>query len=287
MNTQLITKWQKGISIVELMITLVIASVLILGIVQVYVDNRRNNLFQQNQMVNLDNTRFTLLILDSILEKAGYRRAPDELYETAFPRDTNVNGCSTFERGAAITTLSDNSIGFCMRYQPAFSGELDCAGAAVILNANDNLPFKAVDNNELVIQAIRFVPGANNRLEAGRLECARIIQGSAPNFAEIVTGVADFRVGFGISNSPNSINRQIDRIVAASAWNPTLDGPPLSIRYEALMASLPNQRTSDSTQLTFWKSKGSEAANTRLENQDAGHLYQISSNSNAIRNLAP
>lgn len=288
MISQLSHQKQSGLSLVELMITLVIASVLILGIVQIYVDNRRNNLFQQNQMINLDNSRFTLLVMDNVLEKVGYRRAPDELFETAFPRDANVNGCNTFARGSAVTTLSAvNEIGFCMRYQPAFSGELDCTGNAVNLATDDNIPFKPIDDDDLVIQAIRFVPGANNRLEMGRLECARILDGVALNYVEVASGVADFRLSFGVSNNPNAIDREIDQFVSSSAWSDTLHGDPLSIRYEALLASLPNQRNGDSAQLALWKLDNGEAANTRLDNQDKGHLYQISSNSNAIRNLAP
>ena len=40
---------QHGLSIIELMVALLISSFLIIGITQVYLDNRENTLFQQSQ----------------------------------------------------------------------------------------------------------------------------------------------------------------------------------------------------------------------------------------------
>lgn len=43
---------QAGLSLVELMVALAISSVLILGITQIYIDNKRSYSFQQNQAEN-------------------------------------------------------------------------------------------------------------------------------------------------------------------------------------------------------------------------------------------
>ncbi|MEN1592952.1 prepilin-type N-terminal cleavage/methylation domain-containing protein, partial [Pseudomonas aeruginosa] len=43
----LFSKMQKGLSMVELLVALAISSFLILGISQIYIDNKRNYLFQQ------------------------------------------------------------------------------------------------------------------------------------------------------------------------------------------------------------------------------------------------
>ncbi len=82
MNT---VKRQFGLSLIELMIALAISSLLILGITQVYIDNKRNYVFQQSQAGNLENSRFASLMINEYLGKAGYRRDPVILVEEAFP----------------------------------------------------------------------------------------------------------------------------------------------------------------------------------------------------------
>jgi len=68
---------QRGLSIVELMVALAISSFLILGITQLYINNKKTYLFQQSQEVNQENGRFALALLNQELAKAGYRRRPD------------------------------------------------------------------------------------------------------------------------------------------------------------------------------------------------------------------
>ena len=69
---------QRGLSIIELMIALAISSLLILGVTQIYVDNKSNFFFQQGQSDNTENARYTLLILEEELRRVGYRIRPDE-----------------------------------------------------------------------------------------------------------------------------------------------------------------------------------------------------------------
>ena len=65
---------QNGLSMIELLISLAISSFLILGITQVYIDNKRNQVFQLNQMGNLEGSRFAALVIDQYLGKAGRNR---------------------------------------------------------------------------------------------------------------------------------------------------------------------------------------------------------------------
>lgn len=43
---------QLGISMIELLVAMLISSFLIIGVTQVYLDNRSNTLFQQNQAIS-------------------------------------------------------------------------------------------------------------------------------------------------------------------------------------------------------------------------------------------
>ena len=119
MMTLTITR-QRGLSMVELLVALLISSFLILGITQVYIDNRRNYVFQQSQASNQENTRFAEYTLNAWLNKAGYRRTPDQPMDDAFPKVAASPDCNEFLKEAAITGLkSTTEAGLFIRYQPA------------------------------------------------------------------------------------------------------------------------------------------------------------------------
>lgn len=124
---------QKGLSLIEMMVAMVISSFLIIGITQFYIDNRSSFLFQQGQVNNLDKSRFASLLLEQLLSRTGYRREPWENMDISFPLIASSNGCPAFSAGE---TLQQNSAGtgVCIRYQTAndeASGGLDCFGDAI------------------------------------------------------------------------------------------------------------------------------------------------------------
>ncbi|TRO36456.1 PilW family protein [Ectopseudomonas mendocina] len=164
---------QRGLSIIEMMVALVISSLLIIGITQVYLDNRENTLFQQSQGTNIENTRFSILLLEQTLAKTGYRRRPDETMEAAFPADS---ACGGLAAGQVAKRLSDTS--FCVRYQPAFPTTRSCDGNIPPGETSDPYARRnpvtetfELDDGELRcngqpiangIEAINFVYGVNN-----------------------------------------------------------------------------------------------------------------------------
>src|SRR5690554_120174 len=93
---------QRGLSMVELLVALAISSFLILGITEIYIANKRNYVFQQSQANNQENTRFAELTLNAWLNKAGYRRAPDQFLEDAFPETPATTDCAAFAKGAVV-----------------------------------------------------------------------------------------------------------------------------------------------------------------------------------------
>lgn len=142
----LFSKMQKGLSMVELLVALAISSFLILGISQIYIDNKRNYLFQQGQAGNQENSRFVLMLLQQQLDKTGYRRLHDDNMENAF-KSATFNGCRAFVAGetiAAATALKAGEYGVCLRYQPAYKGEHDCLG-----NEITGVPEKPFTNTPL------------------------------------------------------------------------------------------------------------------------------------------
>lgn len=277
MNT---TKHQSGLSMIELMVALVISSFLILGVTQIYIDNKRSYAFQQNQAENLEGARFTLLVLQQELAKAGYRRRPDQLSEEAFPASSIPSGC-TFLAGEAVSRPEGSQNSVCIRYQIADEKTRDCIG---------NLPYNTSDLSTPYTSATELV-AEKIYLEDGELRCKvshiNTTGGELSDVppASLVNGVADLRyeLGVGSASDPRAV-------VSYTKADTTL--PILTIRYTVLMRSS-NSNLRDGvdadTALANWKTLTGATSSqvTALKSTDKGQLYQVSQSAVMLRNLMP
>lgn len=282
MNT---VKRQLGLSLVELLIALAISSLLILGITQVYIDNKRNYVFQQNQAGNSENSRFTSLMLNEYLGKAGYRRDPVILVEEAFPSRAADDDCLAFGAGHSITGLDpDEGRGFCIRYQPKTSGELDCQGAASA-SFDDDVAFSSPPTSSLIILAFKYDPSTDNELSNGRLLC-KSLNASSPQYGEMLRGIADMRLDFGVGKF-DVLEKEVSSYAPQADWTPET-GAIRSVRYSLLMASRSAQRDSDDSKiLDDWLATATDADKTRIQAGDNRRLYQVASSTQTVRNLMP
>ncbi len=273
---------QRGLSMIELLVALAISSFLILGITQVYIDNKRNYVFQQSQAGNLENSRFAMLMIDELLSKAGYRRVPDPsdlTMESAFPASAGLStDCEAFPKGGVITkikTTSSGQVGFCLRYQPAYDGELICDGNSASLAKKK--PFIYPSQTETVYVAIKYTPHASD-LNKGTLSCI-----TKDTTAELIEGVADMRVEFG----SGPIDEGEPYTFKNAADSSPADGVVRAVRYSVLAVSRNNQRDSDSNVYNQWLKTASTASKTRLAEQDKKQIYQVAVGAQAIRNVMP
>ena len=279
-----------GVSLIELMVSLVIGSFLIIGITQIYIDNQRSYLFQQSQSGNQENARFAEFILNDYLGKAGYRRAPDQAVDDAFPARAADDDCDAFAAGSSITAAKEG-VGICIRYQPLVKTELDCQGDAVN-TFTDDIIFKPSPQNSLVVLAFHYRPADEDEgLEEGALTC-RSVNGTAPAEVELLRGVADFRLDFGLGNA-GVLEKTLkdesatDRFIAAADWSGS-NGPIRAVRYSILLASRERLRDSDeSAVLDSWLENADDATAERLESGDNRRIYQIAHNTRNLRNLMP
>ena len=272
---------QRGLSMIELLVALAISSFLILGITQVYIDNKRNYVFQQSQAGNLENSRFAVLMLDNLLSKAGYRRVPDQSMLDAFPASTTLSAhCKPFPAEGVITNIeaSGEQVGFCMRYQPAYDEEPICDGNNAEL-AKDK-PFLYPSQAETIYVAIKFTPHSTD-LNKGTLSCV-----TSAASAEIIDGVADMNVEFGSGVDQEKRLKASSPFKAAASWS-AADGPVRAINYSVLTVSRNNQRDGDSNVYTQWLTNASDASKTRLAAQDKRQIYQVAMGAQAIRNVMP
>lgn len=275
------TLQQTGLSMVELLVALAISSFLILGITQVYIDNKRNYMFQQSQASNLDNSRFAVLMLDEILSKAGYRRAPDQGMEDAFPHNNTTlsDQCAPFPQEAVITKLKDtSSVGFCMRYQPATANEDLCDGNTTTLAKDE--PFYYPAQNETIYLAIKYTPDDNK--QGGTISC----QSNKGGNAELLNGIADMQVEFA-SGFEMEKRLKDGAYKNAADWQES-DGVVRAVRYSVLTGSRPGQRDGDSLVFSQWLANtASESSRNRLEARDSRNIYQAAIGSQAVRNMMP
>lgn len=275
---------QHGLSMIELLVALAISSFLILGITQIYIDNKRNYNFQQSQIGNQGSARFAELILNEYLNKAGYRRDPMAQPEFAFP-EKSYSDCELFAKGSSITA-SKNKLGICLRYQPVSSNEFDCQGNSALSSTLDAFEGSSVD--QLVVLALWYEPASGDeQLHTGSLMC-KSLNTTKPTSIELVEGIADFRLEFGVGPQNQHSKALIsggDRFIEAASWNGS--HPIRAVRYSLLMTSQANRRIGDSSIFESWVEHSTTATKARLQSMDNNRLYQIASGTQAPRNLMP
>ncbi|WP_121350484.1 type 4a pilus minor pilin PilW [Pseudomonas aeruginosa] len=265
---------QSGLSMIELLVALAISSFLILGITQIYLDNKRNYLFQQGQAGNQENGRFAMMFLDQQLAKVGFRRRADDPNEFAFKALAKSAFCEEFKAGATLVPAiaKTGQAGFCYRYQPAPGEAYDCEGNSITTPSD---PFGTAD---AIIARILFIPPTADA--PGTLTCSA--QSLKDRGQEIVSGLVDFKLEYGVGPTMAG-KREVESFVEQAD---IADRPVRALRYSALMASDKNLRQGDSKTLDDWITLY-PSSKTSLQGNDKDRLYQIAKGSQTLRNLVP
>lgn len=265
---------QRGLSLVELMVAMAISSFLILGVTQIYLDNKRNYLYQQGQGENLENGRFALMLIGERLNKAGYRRNPIYPMYMAFPAQAgtgNVAGCN-FAAGQVVVREDDATL--CLRYQPKDASETNCLGNTFSGSSNLTTPYDVngpdFDNNEMMIERIT--------LENDSLKC---------NGQELVSNVAGLYFDYGVNTDPYVLK------VASYTATPSNNDIIRALRYSALLVATPSNLTQgveskvcsnsdNDADIGDWEKLTGQSLTC-----ESGRLYQMVSGSSTLRNLMP
>lgn len=251
------TLWnsQRGLSLIELMVAMVIGLVLILGVTQIFISNQKSYLFQQGQVGNQENSRFTLAVLSQELSKAGYRSKPTTVLALGAGQ-----GC-TFPAGTSVIAVSATSL--CIRYQAANKSDLNCQGGALAGGDQNAILNPYAQSNPIVVEKIWF-DSTNSSIS-----CT-----TGTTTQQLVTGVAALSFDFGSGSS------DLKTVTSFSA-NPT--GTIGAVRYTVLMkspgtASIRDSSTKASPALTEWNNR----FGTSLS--DSNQIYQIVQGTTMIRN---
>lgn len=263
--------YQKGLSLVELMVALAISSFLIIGVTQIYIDNKRSYLFQQGQSANQEGSRYTLLFFQQELLKAGYLTRPDKDRNSEFPAQSRA-GCSFGTGQTAYWDNETNGGSLCIRYQPQSPTSRNCLGNLI---SGPDKPYQSTDN--VIVE--RFF------LQDDTLWCeAMSSSGTSSQKAELLNGIADLRFEFGLGD------RQVKEFSAQHdvSTNDNLT----AIRYAALLRTTTTRLrddTNDSPVLARWQTltNATDAEMQTLRDEDARNLYQIAQSTLTLRNLLP
>lgn len=247
---------QRGLSLIELMVAMVIGLVLILGVTQIFINNQKSYLFQQGQVGNQENSRFALAVLSQELSKAGYRSQPAKTFSTSAGL-----GC-TFADDASVVAVSATAL--CLRYQAANKTDVNCQGTALAAASQDTIISPYRQTNPVIVEKIEFDATSQS-----------IICTSGATSLPLVTGVAGLRFEYG---SGSGDNKEVS----------TFDVKPLAaniigaVRYTVLMQSQGSASVRDtaapSSALAEWNSRfGDKLA-------DSNQIYQLVQGTTMIRN---
>jgi type IV pilus assembly protein PilW len=248
---------QRGLSMIELLIAMAISSFLILGITQIFIDNKRNYIYQQNQSANQEGGRFSLMLLEQQLYKAGYRRTPQDSRDFIFPTAGAANGCMAFAAGQIIRPTT-NGQGVCIRYQRAINTERDCQGNTITSDAPVTVKIE--------------------RTTAGQLQCA--VRSGTSAFsaaATLLENVSQIQFEYGIDT------QGADRIADAYV---TYNNIPnladvIAVRYATLLESTSTNVALNTDSYHFPLS--SVTTTTPSNNR----LYRSVQGTTTLRNVAP
>lgn len=255
-----IRRYQHGVSLIELMVAMVIGSFLILGLTQIFISSQKSYLFQQSQIGNQENGRFTLAILGQELAKSGYRSWPTQ---TLAVSNGVVSGCN-FPAGASAVALSATSL--CIRYQASNRNDVNCQGAAVSSADQSAIVKPYAQNNALIVEKISFDSSTNS------ITCT-----TSAGTQQLVTGIADmrFEYGSGVADGDN-------RTLTSYSTSPTQTVG--AIRYAALLQSGTSiiRDTSDTPKaLSDWNSRYTSTVSDKTK------IYQIVQGTIMLRNQLP
>lgn len=303
-------KNQHGLSLIEIMVTLVISSVLLLAVSKVYIDNRRGYLFQQNKSENQENQRYALLLLHQHLTKAGYRRRPELTADTDqfLPAIDSHAGCPNFEKGIAVT-WDKSSKSLCIRYEPRDDKDRNCLGNPPIDNTNNTLTKPYPDREyavENIIERYWIDEGQTPPVLMCQAASDKDPTKKGGSSGQLISGIIDLRFELGVDSCSNTNDKTLKEYKKQD--DDLEDCKILSIRYTALLqgsnkyvrdgsstqddtARINNIETALKNWINLLNIPTTDETLVKLKQDntqgDQGQLYQVIQNTVALRNLLP
>ena len=200
---------QRGFTLVELMVTVAIATFLLAGLVTI-LQNVRATYFNQQSLAQLqDQQRFAMTVLTDVIQAGGY--FPDPLGmtpATALPAAGALPGTGAYQVGQAFSGTQPagqpDSIG--VRYRTANGdGVILCDGSS-----NTAVP----PGSQLYTNVFTVVPPAG--AVPGQLRCTLTIGAAANAPLTLITGVQGLTIYYGVKRNPAVVDYNVDTYLTAN-----------------------------------------------------------------------
>ncbi|MDA3920329.1 MAG: PilW family protein [Salinisphaera sp.] len=233
---------QRGFTLVELMVALVISLLLLAGILQILLGNRQSYSVQQSVAGLQENSRLVSFIVDNMVAHAGYRANLDATNKQLFLALGNAGDGLPIDVGAFVAGSNGGASGddsVRIRFQAA-GGVHDCAGTEIDgyqggrsstdkplqANADFALLLDKSDPNDITLDCVIYNDDDQPTLGSS---------GGTPgikNTVPLVDGVDRFKVRYGIdTNSDHSVDQYVSTLTATTATQ------VLSLRLQLLLHS--------------------------------------------------
>ena len=212
---------QLGIGLVELMVALVVSTILLSGVIQIFISSKLSYRMLDGYSRLQENGRFAVDTLSRNIRLAGYRSDIWSSEETEFPQTTPGGGVYA-NNGQVIFGTDDVSDSIEFRYKGQGSGNGfidDCLGSNITAGNTVSMIFSITSDNTLQCQ----VPGVNTQ--------------------PIVDGVENMQILYGVDTSVpgNRFANRFDSatvVTANSNW-----GNVVSVRIALLLNTVNNVST--------------------------------------------
>ncbi len=211
---------QRGLSIVELLVALVISMLLMTGVVQVFLSSKQTYASNEAASRLQENGRFALEFIAQSARHAGYVEAANSTAAPpnpiASPGAANCNTsqvCSVQGAGNASDT-----IGFALQPRIVDGARRDCLG---------NTLGGATAHRDLIINQFEIIPGADDNPSALGCKSWNFTNGAGewvagPQALPLVEGIDALQIQYGISTAGdrNNVNQYVsaDRVTALNRW---------------------------------------------------------------------
>lgn len=250
---------QRGLSLIELMVAMVIGCFLILGVTQIFISNQKSYLFQQGQVSNQENGRFALALLAQELSKAGYRS--NILQPLAI--NSTLSGCNFANENVPVLAVSATTL--CIQYQASNRADVTCQGTALSDASKAAIAKPYGPQNPVITEKIALDSGAK------AITCT-----TGSTTVPLVTGVQDLRFEYGAGDTG-------EKNIKVYGVSPT--GTVRMVRYSVLMQSPGNSSLLDTADI----SPALKEWNTRYSTtySDTKSIYQIVQGTFMVRNQMP
>lgn len=165
----------QGLSLIELLISLVLSSALILTVSTLYLAVKKHYLLQESVLSTQVNSRLLHSLLLEYVAKAGFRQHFDQERSQVFPTLTTYAECSF--KAAQVLVVDTQLNRFCVRYEAATNAQLDCTG-------------QPIEGTAVLLFEFRLNP---QQPYLGALYCKNLVA-KVPVAVELLSGIADVRL---------------------------------------------------------------------------------------------